>query len=113
MMPSSGFKRNTSLLAKVESGAVFAGTIFVGSFILSIPLSLFASRRAEGGHKKYIRKPLNPHAIIGLISDPGKPEKQGGQNWQGSHACQDGTLGFRVLELFADRPALFRTGFFQ
>ena len=56
MMPSSGFKRNTSLLAKVESGAVLAGTIFVGSFILSIPVSLFASRRAEGGHKKIYKK---------------------------------------------------------
>ena len=54
MMPSSGFKRNTSLLAEVEPGTVFAGTIPGGSFIFSIPVLFFASQVVESGHKKNI-----------------------------------------------------------
>ena len=54
MMPSSGFKRNTSLLAEVESGTVFAGTIPGGSFIFSIPDLVFASQMVESDHKKNI-----------------------------------------------------------
>ena len=54
MMPSSGFKRNTSLLAEVESDTVFAGTISGGSFILSIPVPFSASQVVEEGHKKNI-----------------------------------------------------------